>query len=355
MVPNTNISVTAVKNELKVSDNKVGDLCTSPNINMWSRKKPVKIKGLVNRSGNWWKGDSGTCGFEVYSTHSYRDLPSIYTASPGLNGWKYHPVTKSDPCRLADFMGYDHNAIPPISNFVASSTTVTASGGITFSTIFGGGTNSLTIGDIANLGDYYFGVFVYGTRDMGAIATAESPFTTGTPGVAQQCYVSLTSLPVGNYTAYPFLCDHKIVQGDPEQVGEYVTIPGVSRILIKKVDSLLSVTFSGDISSDKKCNITVSVRNLSSSAFSITDGTVFFRYPSNDYNDPQQIGESKMVLLPKTVASGTTYTYNTVTADVTQIINEVGKVRVWVKLNKNTVSAGWQDFDMYGGGSSIVP
>ena len=41
-LPNTNISVAMVRDELGASTNDVGQLCIHPNINKWSKWKPVR-------------------------------------------------------------------------------------------------------------------------------------------------------------------------------------------------------------------------------------------------------------------------------------------------------------------------
>lgn len=125
MLPNTGIIISAVKAELRESVNNVKGLCTSPNVNMWSKYKPIKLSNpYPDRSKNWWKGDNLFCGFTPYVTTDDRSIMSIYTASGTLNGWLYEKVTTSDYCRLGDFGGYDQTAIPPINQFRADRTTI---------------------------------------------------------------------------------------------------------------------------------------------------------------------------------------------------------------------------------------
>lgn len=90
IIPKTGITTTVVKNVLSISTNKVSELCTSDNINMWSRMKPVHINSPApDRSGMWWRGSSLDCGIALPSgITSYKYIPSAMTADK-KNGWGY--------------------------------------------------------------------------------------------------------------------------------------------------------------------------------------------------------------------------------------------------------------------------
>ena len=46
-LPSSNISVAMVKAELGASSNDVGTLCTHPNVNKWSKRKPINHSSVV--------------------------------------------------------------------------------------------------------------------------------------------------------------------------------------------------------------------------------------------------------------------------------------------------------------------
>ena len=99
-LPNTNISVAMVKAELGAATNDVGQLCIHPNVNKWSKWKPV-AKAQV-------------------TPMTLEDMKSV---SFGLdyNGHYNKPLGgASSPFRLGDFRGYYHNAYPPVKVIIIS-------------------------------------------------------------------------------------------------------------------------------------------------------------------------------------------------------------------------------------------
>lgn len=98
-LPDTNISTTLVGQTLGSGSRDVGTLCTHPNINKWSKWKPVrsnKVKGLtVTDMENLSSGLSRLDMYEV-----------VYLKPTG---------GASSPYRLGDFRNYNHAAIPPVN------------------------------------------------------------------------------------------------------------------------------------------------------------------------------------------------------------------------------------------------
>ena len=92
-LPDSNISVAMVKSELGAATNNVGQLCIHPNVNKWSRWKPV-AKAQV-------------------TPMTFEDMKSV---SFGLSDSNYIKPTGnlSSPFRLTDFRNYNHNAYPPV-------------------------------------------------------------------------------------------------------------------------------------------------------------------------------------------------------------------------------------------------
>lgn len=348
MLPTTgSITTTMVGNEMGVSTRGVSALCTHTNVNKWAKYKPVRLNtSTPDRNSEWWKGDIRNCGFNPVITGTYLDMVSLYNNSrDGLNGWTYSTLTTGDYCRLADFRGYNHQAVPPISNFTVDRKTVTEDGNQTLSFLItmSGGTNNLALGDISDYGNYYFGILLYGTNNKKAIATSAYRLSTDSPpGAGQECSIGLHSLPLGTFEAYPFISMRPIVQNDQELVNQFSTIPGVSPITITKAASIITLDFQSNLVGNI-CYTTVSVTNRGSSSFSIQNGVVFYRFPSRGYADPIVTGETRLVLMPKTVAAGTTFTYPRVNANVVDILDSSGKVRIWASVNNSSVMAPYLD------------
>lgn len=105
------------------------DLATafrSPNINKWARYKPVISADTSVRSKAQYEqmaaGVTVNWGFDRTSMISGVSISDLVNQA-AANGadWKYNRPT-SGVCRLGDFDGYDHNALPPCSLSLPSGT-----------------------------------------------------------------------------------------------------------------------------------------------------------------------------------------------------------------------------------------
>lgn len=134
------------------SSTDLGTLCVSPNINMWSKFKPVKSAqvGLIDTTGQLAQG--GTTWDETLSTQWWRDtwdnfnnvikygirsrradnLESLFANNYGRpyspenpSVWEYlRPSGGNFPYRQLDFLQYDHNATAPIGSISAPSSLI---------------------------------------------------------------------------------------------------------------------------------------------------------------------------------------------------------------------------------------
>lgn len=110
-IVSTPISLSELAQLLGTSQD-VGRICTSPNINMWSKFKPVHDTELFSNHDG--KGSSGNYGIAPY----YGIMSNIKSkTNGGLNGWTYSkPLGGSlSPFRIGDFRGYCHDALPPFA------------------------------------------------------------------------------------------------------------------------------------------------------------------------------------------------------------------------------------------------
>lgn len=134
-LPETEISTTLVKNILGESTTDVGDLCTSNNVNMWAKYKPVSLP-YADWLGNpyWHQGSNGMCGLSIpfiqleepdyyeWNVLNYLQIRSNLLAICALN-WGYDKPTggADSPFRLGDFRKYEHTSkkfmMPLVSEF----------------------------------------------------------------------------------------------------------------------------------------------------------------------------------------------------------------------------------------------
>ena len=98
-LPNSNISVAMVKAELGAATNDVGQLCIHPNINKWSKWKPVRHSS-VNPLTVTQLENTG-CGLSRNGMYEIEYLKPTGGAT--------------SPYRLSDFRNYNHTAVPPVS------------------------------------------------------------------------------------------------------------------------------------------------------------------------------------------------------------------------------------------------
>lgn len=98
-LPSSNISVAMVKAELGAATNDVGQLCIHPNINKWSKWKPVRHSSVNPITEAQLEGTG--CGLNRTGMYEIEYLkPTGGTTSP---------------YRLGDFRNYNHAAVPPVS------------------------------------------------------------------------------------------------------------------------------------------------------------------------------------------------------------------------------------------------
>lgn len=108
-LPTSDLSVSLVRNALGVSTTNIGVLCTSPSINMWSRRKPVRDPRINISYSDIGKGSDGMCGLILPPWEGDDTLLTHYAKPRGAGG-QY-----SEPYRLGDFRGYFDDRTLPIT------------------------------------------------------------------------------------------------------------------------------------------------------------------------------------------------------------------------------------------------
>lgn len=98
-LPNSNISTSLVGETLGTSSRDVGTLCTHPNINKWSKWKPVRFNKVV-----------GLTEANIISVGSGLTRPDMYTTEY----LRPRGGAQNEFYRIGDFRGYNHSATQPV-------------------------------------------------------------------------------------------------------------------------------------------------------------------------------------------------------------------------------------------------
>lgn len=180
----------------------LGTLCRLDAINKWAKFKPVNLKtsSVPQRqvidtideldmsasdrsqwkwltSSTWWRGTNGMCGLSMYQYENLAELLSDCFSPHPLGyqtkwQWGHDALDTNHAARLQDFVGYRHNAIPPLHDFMSEKATYFADGALADGHVtISAGYNvqdfslgaSLSLADLGNGGyfsDWYFGVVV---------------------------------------------------------------------------------------------------------------------------------------------------------------------------------------------------
>ena len=108
------VSIDDVKAVLGESSNDLATLCTSSNINMWSKYKPVRLAtNFPDLSGTWYRADDGDLGIQI-GKGATTNLGTLYAGASFT--YKRPGGGSSQPYRLGDFVGYNQNAKPFLYN-----------------------------------------------------------------------------------------------------------------------------------------------------------------------------------------------------------------------------------------------
>ena len=226
VLPNTNISVAIVKAELGASTNDVGWLCIHPNINMWSRWKPIslnKVEGIV-------AADLISANFGL-TIQSYETVASLLTAIDAGAGFTYIRPSggASSPYRIGDFRTYDHDAYPSVRVSTAPTTITKGSAfydNVDYYTIFGAGFNDATSTIIG-----YNEVYPVTVNKLGLILKngATNYFITATTDTINSINLNWNTTPIKNWTgtinAYLFMTNLTQTTGTTTMPSSGVFVP----------------------------------------------------------------------------------------------------------------------------------
>ena len=158
-LPDSNISVAMVKGALRAATNDVGRLCIHPNVNKWSKWKPVRYNSLVPITEA-----------QLKSTNFGMSIPSSTTNNylVALDEWVYIRPNNESGYRLDDFRNYHHTAANPMYIFNPVSLNALQTVPIKLEAESAPSNNfQIGMGDFLNAERLYFGIVF--KRDVGTL------------------------------------------------------------------------------------------------------------------------------------------------------------------------------------------
>lgn len=310
VIPNTNVNLaTNIRDVLNAAGGSVGNdvasfFTSEANINPFSKHKPVVLAtdfcqdydiSQPNYYIGWWTGTSENCGLVPKQVTSFKNIPDAMDGD--MNGWTYQLPTGGEnaPFRLGDFMGYDTDAVPMLEGFSVasrvsnqfSSNKVTGACMMIFES-----DTSLSFADFPRFKDYYLGMYI--VQDNGGQYRYKTSETTlGNNGTTVA--ISAYGLPVGSWTAYPFICS-VMQDGETLMAGAYWTLPKNNSASFQVVSSLVAI----NIVAEKFVRlgiieVKVYVSSISGPS-SFTNNSLRIRFADKDFSDIMEAGEMSVTL-----------------------------------------------------------
>lgn len=295
---------TVVIDGVKYLDTRLSSICTSKNINMWAKYKPVSYNFTTNRPTDWWKGQKQDCGLTI---NRYNSIGEMIEGAKSNKPIVYNPPTGwiDSPYRLGDFARYDTNAIAPIEAGLLNDIYYKNLGVIRTApmlTRVSEDSTWLSIEDVygqyIDLNSMYYGVVVYpslGTTNNNYMTTSNSFGDSGNILLD----FSLSSTGVGRYDVIQFLTDVKKTNLlDSGQIATFIPLPignkWVQNIQIKQSDN--SLMFTEANYSNGTVTITVRIKNDADNTLFVRDAYITCRYGDSIEGNPLVIGESIMAV-----------------------------------------------------------
>ncbi len=280
-LPNTNISVAMVKAELGAATNDVGQLCIHPNINKWSKWKPVRHTKVTPLTEEDLQSVRGGLQFQEFDTPA--ELLSFYRNNAGYSFVYLRPRggdnTPYEPYRLADFKNYDHSAFrwyilggkrdiyftsDPVAQVFLQTEGVNPD-------------YNLNWASVSMLDHFYGAMFVRSGTDTIYMDLSDIPFSNSSVS-AYIADVPIQGLTDGTYEVYSFI--YRNEPGSPPQV-KYIPIDGGYMGTSTLRASRLDIDGGGTVSMDVpyyRVDWNIEFENLDTSSVIINNVVVAARY-----------------------------------------------------------------------------
>lgn len=361
ILPTTDLSVMHVRNILSYPSTDVGTLCggvaaCAEKINKWAKYKPVRYNFSDNRPSDWWKAQDGNCGLNV---PVYTTIEALITAIKNNTAmWNYMPPRggSSEPFRLGDYRGYNHNAINPVTistlpPIVYKDSMSTIGMAIDMAAI-DSALNNLSLVDIGTkypLKDYYPGVVtVRSDINAGYFITDSATLSGGGGGGVD----IPTSQFLSGYTYSFVFVLSSIMQtsyGPNSSPAIFIPAPADKYIQSVKFESKgVEVSVIASYNGSTKIDWTLYVTNKVLTSATVSNIVLRLTYADYDGKRPMQQGEYETRLADITVALNESKTTSgaILTNSYLQDINERGG-RVYLTYNIGTTSLVYEsDIEM---------
>ena len=279
-LPNSNISVAMVRDELGAATNNVGQLCIHPNVNMWSKWKPVRFNSVSPITQANLEAVNYGIGW-----NSYANIDAVKTAYENredvLSYRKPRGGLYNEPYRLTDFINYEKNAIIPIAGGSVTQQAQNTVGGQTsiVGSIFINGTpksGEIGWGDL-NLGSRKLAIALYDRDTLVKTAVADSA---GDTTVVMNTRSPLPVLEAKSYTAILFFTNSagattSALRGIINHLRFGYPVTVVSNLV------LISVEARWDTVNTNKVIYSVKGTNQTGSTVSLLNCSIRIRYNQN--------------------------------------------------------------------------
>ena len=322
-LPTTNITTSMVSSAIGLGSNDVGALCSSSNVNKWSKWKPVSYQS--NSPINDSILSSIKYGIDVQSFTSITDLvnyylsniPAKYTYSKPLGG-----ITS--PYRIGDFRGYNHSAVRPISGNTIPSSLIRDNSYLYLSL----SSNNQSSYDVSysdlGLGSYFFGYYVVSGNGIQYIFTYPLEDYITVSISENKLYSSITNFDptASTYTIYPLICNISglnttNISGLPSNI-TFMPIDGLSKSTVLLIDSYSWAVNDYYWQDGNTVYYSFTLTNNTSSNYTFTSVKVAAKANTSAWSDPLLTGEGLVNLNNLTISPNSSQTF-TGTIPATQI------------------------------------
>lgn len=283
-LPLTGVSVSLVRSTLGASTNDVGLLCTHPNINRWSKWKPIRS----NKLDGITESDiiSAKSGLVVPSVSGYANIVSYYRNNPGFT----FPYNKprggayNEYYRLGDFRNYDKDA-EIFYDVVVPGYIFTSLVNIRLYTYLpdvpGSDLERWINWDFLGLGDLYFGVILTLKNSNTPIAVyfSEDPVS-GIDDLLIQHYLTPVPSAQTDYEVFAFIGENP-GEDDPGNYTFYILEDGH-----KEMQFRLQMVITGSAEyMGGGVEYVIDIANNTDTNISMTGVDLVFRYDDNGTDD----------------------------------------------------------------------
>ena len=201
------VSIDDLKNLFGEGSGDLATLCTSQKINVWAKYKPTVFPSPF--PDDWYKAKDGNYGLNITVDNrvsSWSALVAEY--SKPKNGYSNIYIRPSggatSPYRLGDFRGYNHNAKPEISDYLAATNYLEDSQislSVAYNVVTADG-DQVSYNAIEAFKDLYFGYVItdISGKTLKLLATASTTSS-------YEVRIAARTLLAGNYRLYPMFCN----------------------------------------------------------------------------------------------------------------------------------------------------